>query len=47
MNFDAVKDENDDNPKEETPMTFDYVLLKEKLSRQRDKLKRLEEAEQQ
>jgi len=46
MNFDALKDENDETPKPETPMTFDYVLLKEKIIRQREKLKKIEEAEQ-
>ena len=46
MNFDGLKDENDETPKQETPRTFDYVLLKEKIIRQREKLKKIEEAEQ-
>ena len=49
MNFEALKDESDDEqkPKEETPMTFDYVMLKEKLRREKEKLKKIEEAQNQ
>ena len=46
MNFEAMRDESDDDEKqkEEIPMTFDYVMLKEKLKREKEKLKKIEEA---
>ena len=46
MNFEALRDESDDDEKqkEEIPMTFDYVMLKEKLKREKEKLKKIEEA---
>ena len=45
MDFEALDNSNQDASKPETPRTFDYVLLKEKLKRDQEQLRKIEEAQ--